>query len=67
MLLENYLRKYCIISSVINTVAQQDTATFIRLKPIYAVIIPTIRASIPETGDCVAFIIAGKVITARVT
>ena len=47
--------------------AQQAQATGKSPAPIKDRIIPTTSAIIPAIGDCVACIIAGKVITARVT
>ena len=55
------------INSVINTVRQDRTATVNRLLPNQASRIPTTRANAPATGFLVASIMAGKVITARVT
>ena len=54
-------------SSVTNTTVQHSSATLKRLAPNHAAKMPAISASVPEIGDCVASIIAGKVITASVT
>ena len=54
-------------SSATKTTAQQITATLKRLAPNHADKIPTPNANEPEICDCVASIIAGKVITASVT
>ena len=51
---------------MIKTTAQQAQATGKSPRPKYDKRIPTTRAIIPATGDCVASTIAGKVITARV-
>ena len=52
--------------SATKTTAQQAQATGKSPAPKYERIIPTARAMIPATGDCVASTMAGKVITARV-
>ncbi len=49
------------------TTVQQITATLNRLAPNHAEKIPATNANVPEICDCVASIIAGKVITASVT
>ena len=49
------------------TTVQQITATLNRLAPNQADKIPAPNANVPEICDCVASIIAGKVITASVT
>ena len=54
-------------NSIPNTTAQQMTATGRSPAPAYAAMIPIISASAPEMGDWVAWIMAGKVITASVT
>ena len=50
-----------------NTVIQAPTATGKSPKPKKAIARATMRAIIPEIGDCVAPIMDGKVITAKVT
>ena len=50
-----------------NTVTQQATATWKRFPPNHAARIPIRSAAAPARGDCVASIIAGKVITESVT
>ena len=54
-------------NSVMNTIPQQMQATGKSPSPKYETTIPTTSAIIPAIGDCVASIIAGKVITASVT
>ena len=54
-------------NSVTNTTEQQSNATLKRLAPNQAATIPAINAKPPEISDCVAWIIAGNVITASVT
>ena len=55
------------ISSVINTPAQQNTATLNKPALHIAAIIPIINATKPDMGFSVAVNIAGNVITANVT
>ena len=50
-----------------STAPQHTAATFIRLAPNQAAIMPAKRATAPEIGLSVASIMAGKVITASVT
>ena len=47
--------------------AEQITDTGNNPAPSHAAMIPAIRATAPEIGDCVACRMAGKVITASVT
>ena len=56
-----------IINSMMNTDTQQATVTRKSFAPMKASAIPITIATIPATGDCVAFIIAGNVMTAKVT
>ena len=58
-----YIRK----NSSISTIRQQDEATLNKSKPFHATNKPTMNAAIPEYMLWVAFIIAGNVITAKVT
>lgn len=55
------------IISVKNTIREHIVATGNSPKPHQAAKTPTISARIPATGYSVASIMAGKVITARVT
>ena len=50
-----------------NTTAQQTHATGKSPAPKNEIITPITSAMIPAIGDCVAWTIAGNVITARVT
>ena len=54
-------------NSIIKTAAQEQTATPKRLTPKYASPTPITSAASPDQTELVASIIAGKVITARVT
>ena len=54
-------------NSVMNTIAQQITATDRRLLPHHAAMIPMTSANAADTVLCVAERIAGNVITANVT
>lgn len=54
-------------NSVMNTIAQQITATDRRLLPHHAAMIPMTSASVADTVLFVAERIAGNVITANVT
>ncbi len=54
-------------NSMMNTVTQQKIETCKRLLPYHAVMTPTIRAANPDITLFVALIMAGNVITARVT
>jgi hypothetical protein len=60
---QNYF-KNC---STIKTTKQHTQATGKRPEPRKEIIMPTASAIIPAKGNCVASIIAGKVITASVT
>ena len=57
----------CIIPSTRITVTHEKTATLNSPPFFHAAISPTKKAHMPEIGDLVAAIIAGKVIAARVT
>ena len=61
------LSAYFINNSAINTTTQHKEATGKSPAPKNAAIIPAARAIIPAIGEFVASIIAGKVITERVT
>ena len=54
-------------SSMTNTMTQALTATVNKPLPKYANAIAATRAIAAAMGDCVAWMMAGKVITARVT
>ena len=60
---------YCfqIKNSSTSTIPQQAQATWKRLAPFQAVMIPMANAAAPASGEAVAVRIAGKVMTARVT
>lgn len=55
------------IISITNTNTQQKAETLKRLAPSQAAAMPKIRAAAPASGIRVASVMAGKVITARVT
>lgn len=61
------MRDYRIINSQTNTTAQQIHATLNKLMLNQAATEPQIKANTPDILLCVAFIIAGKVMTASVT
>ena len=50
-----------------NTLKHEEIAVKNKSPFIHATIIPTTSATAPEIGDCVALMIAGNVITAKVT
>lgn len=50
-----------------NTMTQHRMATLKRLAPRHAAMIPMTKASAPAMGDCVAWIMAGNVMTESVT
>jgi hypothetical protein len=54
-------------NSVINTTKQLTAAVINRFGFFQATMIAATSASVPEIQDCVAFIIAGNVITESVT
>ena len=54
-------------SSSMKTAVQQVTATLKRSNPNHATMMPTRKDIAPDILLCVAFMIAGNVITARVT
>lgn len=54
-------------NSVTNTKTQQSIATLKRFAPNQAAVRPAIKLIIPDIFEDVEFIIAGKVITAKVT
>ncbi len=58
---------YTIKYSIISTRLQHRSATLKRFAPNHAAIIPTIKLTSAADFDIVAFNIAGKVITERVT
>ena len=61
------LFKGYIAYSITSTTRQQMIDTGKRPRPNHAAMMPRISAKVPASGDDVASVMAGKVITARVT
>ena len=66
VLLQAILSAY-IVYSIISTTRQQMIETGKRPRPNHAAMMPSAKAMAPAIGDDVASVMAGKVITARVT